>query len=223
MSGCDGNGEGIDAGTLPDVPNLPDVPIECTRDLECDDGLFCNGAETCELGRCQRGSNECDDGVECTVDSCSEDARMCVHEVPDLDADGYMDARCIDDRGMPLGNDCDDTDANRFPGNLEVCDDEGHDEDCDLDTRGNVDADGDGFEDIRCCNPAEAGGTNCGDDCDDGRRTVNPGGVEICNGLNDDCDMGIDEGRLVTVYRDADHDGYGVASESIEACTTAAG
>jgi hypothetical protein len=141
---------------------------------------------------------------------------MCVHEVPDLDSDGYMDARCIDERGMPLGNDCDDTDAARFPGNLEVCDDEGHDEDCDLDTRGDVDADGDGFEDIRCCNPAEAGGTNCGDDCDDGRRTVNPGGVEICNGLNDDCDMGIDEGRLVTVYRDADHDGYGVASESIE-------
>ena len=32
--GCDGNGENIDAGMLPDVPNLPDVPLECTRDLE---------------------------------------------------------------------------------------------------------------------------------------------------------------------------------------------
>ncbi|MBN8609901.1 MAG: putative metal-binding motif-containing protein, partial [Deltaproteobacteria bacterium] len=222
---CEGMTTEIDAGTLPDVPNLPDVLIECERDNDCDDGLFCNGTETCELGRCQTTPTECDDGLDCTVDSCSEDTRACLHEVPDLDSDGYADARCIDERGMPLGNDCDDTDAARFPGNLEVCDDEGHDEDCDLDTRGGVDADSDGFEDIRCCNPMMAGSStpNCGPDCDDGRRTTNPGGVEVCNALNDDCDMATDEGQLRTVYLDADRDGYGVAASAIEACATTAG
>ncbi|MBX7194525.1 MAG: hypothetical protein K1X94_20885 [Sandaracinaceae bacterium] len=215
---CDSNNPEVDAGPLPDVAMLPDVPIECTRDGECDDGLFCNGTETCELGRCASAPVDCDDGIACTVDSCSEDARLCVHDVPDVDEDGYLDALCLDARGMPLGNDCDDADAHRFPGNLEVCDDAGHDEDCNLDTRGGIDSDGDGFEDARCCNPAEAGGTNCGPDCDDARRSVSPDGVELCNGLDDDCSGEIDEGLLQMLFRDLDFDGYGASASGMLGC-----
>jgi len=50
--------------------------------VSCDDGLFCNGAESCDpaAGGCQPGTAPVlDDGVECTVDECDEDAGMVVH------------------------------------------------------------------------------------------------------------------------------------------------
>lgn len=50
------------------------------------------------------------------------------------------------------GDDCDDQDANRFPGNVEVCDAEGHDEDCDFGTGGLRDLDNDGHVDNQCFN-----------------------------------------------------------------------
>jgi alpha-tubulin suppressor-like RCC1 family protein len=225
-SGCDcGTSPPMVDAALPDSPAVPDAAIECEDDRDCDDGVFCNGAERCGAsGRCETEPVDCDDDVACTLDACSEDRRTCTHEVPDLDEDGYADAACLDARGMPLGNDCDDGDANRFPGNLEVCDDDAHDEDCDLATRGGVDADGDGFEDIRCCNPMRPGDTapNCGPDCDDGRRSTNPGGTEVCNALNDDCDAMTDEGVSVPVYRDADRDGYGTGP-AIQACSDSVG
>jgi serine protease len=45
----------------------------------CDDGVYCNGAETCDatLG-CQAGTPVvCDDGNECTTDSCNESLKAC--------------------------------------------------------------------------------------------------------------------------------------------------
>jgi len=50
------------------------------------------------------------------------------------------------------GDDCDDNDRNRYPGNAEVCDAEDHDEDCDATTFGNRDVDGDGHIDALCGN-----------------------------------------------------------------------
>lgn len=46
----------------------------CDRDGECDDGFACNGIERCGPdGVCAAGEpTRCDDGVDCTIDSCDE-------------------------------------------------------------------------------------------------------------------------------------------------------
>ena len=44
----------------------------------CDDGIYCDGAEVCDLSLdCQEGTAPCDDGIECTVDTCDEVADSC--------------------------------------------------------------------------------------------------------------------------------------------------
>ncbi len=61
----------------------------CTIDADCDDGSYCNGTERCVLGDCQPGSPpNCDDGIPCTDDACSEPTRSCVHTP--------IDSRCND-------------------------------------------------------------------------------------------------------------------------------
>lgn len=60
----------------------PDCLVECTEDIHCDDGLFCNGAETCNLdtSECVFGTPPvCDDGVDCTDDSCDEVTKACTN------------------------------------------------------------------------------------------------------------------------------------------------
>jgi len=67
---------------------------DCTTDADCDDGLRCNGMETCITGRgmCIPGDAvDCDDGNECTIDSCSETGGMCQYDVaPGCDAGGLV-------------------------------------------------------------------------------------------------------------------------------------
>lgn len=59
-------------------------------------------------------------------------------------------------------------------------------------------------------------------DCDDSDPDVNPGAVEICNGVDDNCDGDIDE-ECVTYYRDADGDGWGDPGDSVTATSPPAG
>ena len=140
--------------------------------------------------------------------ACDEESDTCGI---DCDANGDADGDGV--RSMACGgHDCDDEDSNRFPGNLEVCDEEGVDEDCDPATFGNRDADRDGHVDAACCN-----GTSCGDDCDDGRADVFDGTTEVCDGVDSDCDGLVDEGVLVELYADGDGDGFG-AGPALRLC-----
>ena len=124
----------------------------------------------------------------------------------DWDGDGHAAIRCG-------GDDCDDDDANRYPGNVEVCDSDFHDEDCNLDTPGSVDRDRDGFDDDSCKNVDDTGAVvSSGNDCDDANRSVNPITAEVCNAIDDNCDGQIDEQLTREYWTDDDGDGFGAKS-----------
>jgi len=161
---------------------------ECDSDEDCDDGLYCNGHETCQNSECINGRiRDCDDGNDATQDLCDESVRGCVHECLDLDGDGHLSFTCG-------GDDCDDADADVYPGAPERCN--GLDDDCD--TVVEEDQDGDGYyNDGGVCtdlDPADV-------DCDDSNRGVHPGAPEPCNDRDDNCVLGTDD--------EADTDGDG--------------
>jgi len=175
----------------------------CTRDADCKDALFCNGDEVCLPSNpranrrgCVRPvpSRSCGDGF-----SCNERNQTCECVGVDADGDGHAAIGC--------GDDCDDNNANRFPGNPEVCD--GDDEDCNDDSFGGLDtasdADGDGFVSSLCC----SGPGRCGSDCDDSVAISYPRAIELCDGRDNDCDGVVDDGVDVMLYPDTDRDGYG--------------
>lgn len=185
-----------------------DASVGCSSDGECDDGTFCNGRERCVDGMCEPGRAPC-------VGECDEVGDACILDCDaggDADGDGFRAIACG-------GNDCDDSDPDRYPGNTEICD-ESHDEDCDQTTLGGKDDDGDGVVDAICCNLALTGELSCGGDCDDSQPSVRPGETEACNGLDDDCDGDADEGLLMRLFfRDCDSDGFGdPASGFVSSC-----
>jgi hypothetical protein len=91
-----------------------------------------------------------------------------------------------------------------------------------------VDGDGDGFGagsgTSLCSNPG-AGFSLNNTDCNDANSAINPNAVEVCNGIDDNCNGTADEGlTLFTFYRDFDGDGFGNPLVSSSTCfTTLAG
>ena len=167
---------------------------ECTIDADCSDGVFCSGEERCVAGVCESGRPPCPAPL-----LCDEAGGVCqspgCDTAEDADGDGHPAIACG-------GDDCDDANADRYPGNPEICDDV--DQDCDQETLGDLDADGDGAVSNACCD-----GSRCGPDCDDGSPAVGPTGGEACNGVDDDCDGNVDEGVLRSFYPDEDGDNFG--------------
>ncbi|MBK6809714.1 MAG: hypothetical protein IPG81_12560 [Sandaracinaceae bacterium] len=182
----------------------------CESDVDCTDGNACNGVEQCAPASASANALGCISGapVVCTApDTCNPASGACVSPC-DLDSDGVESIACG-------GADCDDEDANRFPGNPETCtnalgalDPETllHDEDCDPDTLGN-DRDEDSFYRQECGNDNDGfvavgaactGGSMPATDCDDDRDETSPVAPETCNGVDDDCSGTDDDNDAIT-------------------------
>lgn len=128
--------------------------------------------------------------------------------------------------------DCDDDDATIHTGATEACD--GRDNDCngeidEVTPTWYVDADGDGYGDpsseiVDCTQPD--GTVANASDCDDSAAAISPDATEACDAVDNDCDGSADESGATgetTFYVDADGDGHGLESGTIEACSVPAG
>lgn len=62
-------------------------------------------------------------------------------------------------------------------------------------------------------------------DCDDSNPAMHPGAIEICDGVDNNCDGSIDDDATdqSTFYRDRDGDGFGDAATSLTACEAPSG
>ena len=185
----------------------------CTSDLDCDDRNPCNGQEICaaqeptaDARGCAGGAAlDCDDGISCTEDSC-EQGVGCLSQAQDSlcdDGIGCTEDICEPDAGcLHLGDDdrCDFCYTGSFCDPARGClvnQVSNEARDCterDPCTYGYCsiadmacvheprDDDGDGA-------PAAYAGTEfCGgSDCDDGDPRVFPEALELCNGVDDNC------------------------------------
>jgi len=223
--GGDGGGPARDAGSDASADTACLGVDCCERDEDCDNGLFCDGVERCSASVCVSGDSvACDDSIACTEDICDENNNSCAFLPSDEDDDGHTDASCLDLNNEPLGDDCDDLDAQRFPGNHEACDAEGVDEDCDPRTFGAKDDDGDRSIDGACFNVDNNGTRFGGLDCDDSNLAIHGRQLELCDGLDNDCDLIVDEYPTeVAWYLDADGDGFGAGSDVLESCMPLSG
>ena len=161
------------------------------------------------IEQCDNLDNDCDNIVD-------EDIQIYTFYY-DRDRDGYgSDANepPIDSCANPKTNnrkyvlnnlDCDDTDNNIVFGDSPEIPYNGIDDDCDESTPDD-DLDGDGFNVLR--------GTLF--DCDDTNPLINPDATELCNGLDDNCDLITDETSIFYIDRDAD--GFGDINETFESC-----
>ena len=189
----------------------------------------CEATATVEV--CDGLDNDCDGSVD-------EHLRLTFWA--DEDGDGFGDAAVSEvgcetpDGWVENADDCDDSDEGRYPGNAEVCNE--RDDDCDGEvdedaadsSTSYADADADGYGDaaapVLACTPPE-GTVADATDCDDALPDVNPGALEQCNLVDDDCDGEVDEADTVDAdlwYVDGDADGYG-SGPSVLACDPPAG
>ncbi|MFH1469818.1 MAG: MopE-related protein [Pseudomonadota bacterium] len=181
------------------------------------------------------------------------DATGCYVRYLDADGDSYgtdlgtSACVCLDNPfsyTSENAGDCDDSAFTINPAATEVCDASGTDEDCDGYSDGEgaggcslyyYDYDGDNYyasgAASRClCAPDGYYRGNISGDCNDSDPNVNPGMPEICDAANtdEDCDSLSDDADgsasgQTPWYRDADTDGYGLATVTLARCDQPSG
>lgn len=200
-----------------------------TNNLDCNDldtGINPSTSEIC-------------DGIDNDCNGLTDDGLTVYTYYLDLDADGFGDAAAGIDTCLttpPAGfvinaMDCNDNDNGIHPNSSEICD--GLDNDCNgLADDGltiytyYLDSDNDGFGDENqfidtCLSSPLAGYVVNADDCNDAAQAVNPDGMEICDGIDNDCNGLIDDGlTLFTYYPDGDSDGFGDSDFPLDTCLT---
>ncbi len=147
----------------------------------------------------------------------------------DSDGDGYTST-------ASGGTDCDDTNAAVSPADTETCATTA-DDDCDggandIGATGCTtfyqDGDTDGYGSTSSTCTCTASGTytsSVSTDCDDADASDFPGGIEVCNGDDEDCDGTADDAAVdrTTWYLDDDGDGAGDPASTTLSCTLPAG
>ena len=198
-----------------------------TADIDCNDNDSSIHPTASEF--CDDLDNNCDGTIDEGV--------LSLYYI-DVDGDGFGNAAisiqaCVAPNNFVEDDtDCDDTSNAIFPGSIELCD--GIDNNCDgtvdqgvLSNDYFVDADGDGFGDPT--NPADCVPQSTAVqntlDCDDGSNSIFPGSIELCDGIDNNCDGNIDENASDSLrfYSDMDGDGFGDATNGIFACTAPIG
>jgi len=223
----DADGDGFGAGTAVLACLAPVDHVSQAED--CDDTTRVVNPAAAEL--CDGFDNDCDG----FVDDADDDVVDTIPFFLDLDSDGFGDplvtvGRCVAPSGyVDVAMDCDDHVTGVNPAATETCD--GVDNDCDGGVDGALavgahtyyaDGDGDGYglsipTVIDCAAPQ--GFAPAQGDCDDADVNTNPGAVEICDSLDNNCNGAVDEvDNQVTWYRDADVDGFGDDATTLVAC-----
>lgn len=218
----DGYGEAGGTPTQACVPNSAQV----SSNNDCDDSLDTVHPDAEEV--CDSLDNDCDTEID-------ENVTLLVY--PDLDGDGYGEAfstpiaACAPDSLQSIiDNDCDDAENSVHPNANEVCND--IDNDCDNEIDEGVlitcylDLDKDGFGDdskssIACTCPN--GSVEQDGDCNDANASLSPAVIEICDGIDNDCDGVIDDDFVyLTAFEfvDEDLDGFGIDSSDRATCVT---
>ncbi len=181
----------------------------------CDDGKFCTVGDVCKDGSCTSGTlRDCNDGIDCTIDSCNEDTDKCEHSADDSKCDDKLWCNgaetCDPAKGCMPGTppDCSDgidCTIDSCNEDTDECEHSADDSKCDDDDACTIDScdplTGCAYEDVDCddddactidsCDPL-TGCTYKDVDCDDGDACT----IDSCDPLTGctyedvDCDDG---------------------------------
>jgi|GEM_PF-821936 len=210
-----------------------DVDNDCNTDV--DEGCDNDGDGFCDANLdlvgtpaiCPNGGGDCVDTNDAIKPSapeiCDDVDNNClggVDEGCDVDGDKYCAAGAVVS-GTPAAcangtGDCNDVDPEINPGATEVCDDE--DNNCINGVDEGCDDDGDDYCDLSM---TTVGNPNTcfkgGGDCNDGEQFINPGAVDLCDAIDNNCNGVTDDPYIDgTITYDDDPSGPGLVKG--EAC-----